>query len=112
MSFKGQPLRQGRLGGIADEAFDVSDRFWRMRCQAPRDLHCAIKSLAAHRFVHQALPFGFARIERLAHKDVHQRGWHSDSAWQPLSAASAGNEPKLCLRQSDQIVAILSDAKI
>src|SRR5260370_33159693 len=83
-----------------------------MRRQAPCDLHRAIEGLAADGFVHQALPFGFTRTECLTHENVHERAWHSDGAWQPLSAAGAGKETKLCLRQSDQVFAILSDTKI
>src|SRR5438128_9951978 len=83
-----------------------------MRRQAPRNLHCAIESLAADRFVHQPLPFGFTRIQWLTHENVHERGWHSDGARQPLRAAGAGKETKLCLRQSDQVFAVLSDTKL
>src|SRR5258708_31586144 len=43
---------------------------------------------------------------------MHERGWRSNGARQPLSAAGAGKETKLRLRQSDQVVAILSDAEI
>src|SRR5260370_21650674 len=83
-----------------------------MRRQAPCDLHRAIEGLAADGFVHQALPFGFTRTECLTHENVHERAWHSDDAWQPLSAAGAGKETKLCLPQSDQVFAVLSDTKI
>src|SRR2546428_8812690 len=112
VSFECQSLCQRRLGGVADEPFDVSKRFRRMRRQAPCDLHGAIEGLAADGFMHQALPFGFTRTECLTHENVHERGWHSDGARQPLSAARAGKETKLCLRQSDQVFAILSDTKI
>src|SRR2546427_6530725 len=80
--------------------------------QAPCNHHCAIESLAADGFVHQSLPFGFTWSEGIAHEDVHERGWRSDGAWQPLRAASAGKESKVRLRQSDQVVTILSDTKI
>src|SRR6267142_2393502 len=83
-----------------------------MRRQAPCDLHGAIEGFAADGFMHQALPFGFTRTECLTHENVHERGWHSDGARKPLSAARAGKETKLCLRQSDQVFAILSDTKI
>src|SRR5713101_2952921 len=83
-----------------------------MRRQAPRNLHCAIESLAADRFVHQPLLFGFTRIQWLTHKDVHECSWCSDGARQPLRAAGAGKETKLCLRQSDQVFTVLSDTKI
>src|ERR1700730_7060239 len=76
------------------------------------NLHCAIESLAADGFVHQSLPFGFTRSEGIAHEDVHERGWRSDGAWQPLRPAGTGNEPKVRLRESDQVVTILSDTKI
>src|SRR5258708_6104779 len=45
-----------------------------MRRQAPRNLHCAIESLAADRFVHQPLPFGFTRIQWLTPADGHGKG--------------------------------------
>src|SRR5258705_6889975 len=83
-----------------------------MRRQAPRNLHCAIESLAADRFVHQPHPFGFTRIQWLTHEDVHERAWSSDGTWQPLRAASAGNESKVRLQKSDQVVSILSDTEI
>src|SRR6266481_1193848 len=83
-----------------------------MRRQAPRNLHRAIESLAADGFVHQPLPFGFTWSEGNTHEDVHERGWRSDRAWQPLRAAGAGKESKVRLRQSDQVVTILSDTKI
>jgi hypothetical protein len=70
------------------------------------------RELAADGFVHQPLPFGFTWNEGNTHEDVHERGWRSDGAWQPLRAASAGKESKVRLRQSDQIVTILSDTKI
>src|SRR5260370_1814004 len=112
MSFKRKALRQRRLRGVADETFNVGERFRRMRRQALCNLHCAIESLAADRFVHQSLPFGFTWSEGITHEDVHERGWHSDGAWQPLRAAGAGKESKVRLRQSDQVVTILSDTKI
>ena len=62
--------------------------------------------------MHQPLPFGFAWSEGNTHEDVHERGWRSDGAWQPLRAASAGNESKVRLQESDQVVTILSDTKI
>src|SRR5258708_27383971 len=83
-----------------------------MRRQSPRDLHRAIESLAADCFMHQTLPFGFTRIERFSHENVHESGWHSDGARQPLSATGAGKETKLCLRQSDQVFAVFSDTKV
>src|SRR5260221_11201907 len=52
------------------------------------------------------------RIQWLTHEDVHERSPRSDGAWQPLRAAGAGNESKVRLRKSDQIVTILSDTKI
>jgi len=48
----------------------------------------------------------------LTHEDVHECGWRSDDARQSLRAAGAGKETKLCLRQPDQVVTILSDTKI
>jgi len=72
----------------------------------------AIESLAAHGFVHQALPFRFTWSEGNTQEDVHERGWRSDGAWQPLRAAGAGKESKVRLRPSDQVVTILSDTKI
>src|SRR6202051_477810 len=48
----------------------------------------------------------------IAHEDVHERGWRSDGAWQPLRAAGAGKEPKVRLRQSDQVVTLLRDTQI
>src|SRR5256885_15725214 len=64
-----------------------------MRRQAPCDLHGAIEGCAADAFVHQALPFGLTRTECLTHENVHERGWHSDDAWQPLRAAGTGKGP-------------------
>ena len=83
-----------------------------MRRQAPRNLHCAIESLAADRFVYQPFPFGLTRIQWLTHEDVHECSWCSDGARQPLRAAGTGKETKLCLRQPDQVVAILGNTKI
>ncbi len=83
-----------------------------MRRQAPRNLHCAIESLAADRFVHQPFPFGFTRIQWLTHEDVHECSWCSDGARQPLRAAGTGQETKVCLRQPDQVVAILGNTKM
>src|SRR5258707_6888635 len=83
-----------------------------MRRQSPRDLHRAIESLAGDCFVHQSLPFGFTRIERLSHENVHESGWHSDGARQPLSATGARKETNLCLRKSDQVFAVFSDTKV
>src|SRR5580704_9735923 len=62
--------------------------------------------------MHQPLPFGFARIERSSYENVHESGWHSDRARQPLSATGSGKETKLCLGQSDQILAVFSDTKV
>src|SRR3984893_7120219 len=76
------------------------------------NLHRAIESLPTDGFVHQPLPFGFTWSQRITHEDVHERGWRSDGAWQPLRAAGAGNESKVRLEESDQVVAILSDTKI
>src|SRR5258708_10318495 len=112
ISFERQSLRERRLGGIADETLDVSNRFRRMRRQAPCNLHCTIESLPADGLVHQALPFGFTWIEWLTHEDVHERGWCSDGAREPLRAAGAGKETKLCLGQSDQVVTIHGHPKI
>src|SRR5258708_17274974 len=83
-----------------------------MRRQSPRYLYRAIESLAADCFVHQSLPFGFTRIECLSHENVHESGWHSDGARQPLRATCAGKEAKLCLRQPDQVFAVFSDTKV
>src|SRR6202040_1919304 len=112
ISFERQSLCQRRLGGVADETLDVSNRFRRVGRQALCNLHCAIESLAADGFVHQSLPFGFTWSQGIAHEDVHERGWRSDGTWQPLRAASAGNESKVRLQESDQVVSILGDAKI
>jgi hypothetical protein len=84
----------------------------RIRRQAPRNIHCAIESLAADRFVHQPFPFGFTRIQWLTHEDVHECSWRSDGARHPLRAAGTGKETKVCLRQPDQVVAILRNTKI
>jgi len=48
----------------------------------------------------------------LAHEDVHEGGRRSDDARQPLRAAGAGNETKLRLGESDQVVPIFGDTKI
>src|SRR5258705_6625083 len=112
ISFKCQSLRQRHLGGVADETLDVSNRFRRMRRQALRNLHGTIESLAADGFVHQPLPFGFTWSEGSTQEDVHERRWHPDGAWQPLRAAGAGKESKVRLRQSDQVVTVLSDTRI
>ena len=87
----------------------VSIAQWRSRVG---NLHCAIESLAADGFVHQAFPFGFTWSEGITHEDVNERRWRSDRTWQPLRAAGAGKESKVRLRQSDQVVAILGDTKI
>src|ERR1700730_2071271 len=76
------------------------------------NLHRAVESLAADGFVHQPLPFGFTWSEGKTHEDVHERGWRSDRAQQPLRAAGAGKKSKVRLRQSDQVVTILSDTQI
>src|SRR5260370_25394105 len=76
------------------------------------NLHCAMESLATDGFVPQPLPLSFTWSEGIAHQDVHERGWRSDGAWQPLRAAGAGNESKVRLQESDQVVTILSDTKI
>src|SRR5258706_4855536 len=112
ISFERQSLCQRCLHGVADETFDISNRFRRMRRQSPRYLYRAIESLAADCFVHQALPFGFTRIECFSHENVHESGWHSDGAGQPLSATGAGKKTKLCLRQSDQVFAVFSNTKV
>src|SRR5258706_4165240 len=112
ISFECKSLCQRCLGGVADETLDVSNRFRRMQRQAACNLHRAIESLATDGFVHQSLPFGFTWSEGIAHEDVHERGWRSDGAWQPLRAAGPGNESKVRLQKSDQVVAILSDTKI
>src|SRR5258706_10077913 len=112
ISFECQSLCQRRLGSVADQALDVSNRFRRMWRQTLCNLHRAIESLAADGLVHQPLPFGFTWSEGITHEDVHERGWRSDRAWQPLRAAGAGKESKMRLRQADQVVAILSDANI
>src|ERR1700676_3718331 len=52
ISFERQSLRERRLGGVADETLDVSERFRHMRRQAPCNLHRAIESLAADGFVY------------------------------------------------------------
>ena len=62
--------------------------------------------------MYQAFPFGLTWIEWLTHEDVNERGWRSDDARQPLRAAGAGKETKLCLGKPDQVVTILSDTKI
>src|SRR5216684_5194322 len=51
-------------------------------------------------------------IHAPCNEDVHERGSRSDGAWQPLRAAGAGKETKVCLRQPDQVVSILSNTKI
>src|SRR5216683_109333 len=63
-------------------------------------------------FVHQPLPFGLTWSEGNTHEDVHERGRRSDGAGQPLRAPGPGNESKVRLRQSDQVVTILSDTQI
>src|SRR2546425_684767 len=62
--------------------------------------------------MYQPFPFGFTWAERLSHENVHERGWRSDGAWQPLRAAGAGEQAEVRLRQSDQVVAILGNTKI
>src|SRR6202035_1956150 len=109
---RAQGLAPAALSSVADETFNVGERIRRMRRQAPRNLHCAVESLAAARFVHQPLPFGFTRIQWLTHEDVHECSWCSDGARQPLRAASTGKETKVCLRQPDHVVAILGNTKI
>jgi len=74
-----------------------------MRRQAPRNLHCAIESLAADRF--RATSPLFFRLSRgfqwLAHEDVHE--WQLVFRWlrgQPFWRAAGAREgrPKVCLR--------------
>src|SRR4030095_10701479 len=65
ISFERQSLRQRRLGGVADEPFDVSNRFRRMRRQAPCDLHRAIEDLAAD--------YGYTSHSRAAPISIYAR---------------------------------------
>src|SRR5690349_12992747 len=78
----------------------------------PGNLHRAIESWAADGFVYQPSPFGFTGRHGHAHEDVHQRGWRSDGARQPLRAARTRAESKVGLREANLVVAILGDAQI
>src|SRR5260370_17901163 len=112
ISFERQSLCERCLHGVPDETFDISNRFRRVRSPSTRDLHRAIESLAADCFVHQALPFGFTRIECFSHEYVHQSSRHSNGARQPLGPTGTGKETNLCLRKSDQVFAVFSDTKV
>ena len=61
--------------------------------------------------MHQAFPFGFTWSEGITHEDVNERRWRSDRARQPVRAAGAGKKSEVRPRQSDQVVAILSDTR-
>src|SRR5579862_3580226 len=76
------------------------------------DLHGALEGLATDGFMHQALPLGLARIERLSHEDVHEGRRRSYSAWQPLSAAGTWQQADLGFGKTDQVVAVLGDSEI
>lgn len=69
-------------------------------------------SLPLDSYVHQALAFGFTRRKSDAHENVHECGCRSNGAWQSLRAAGAGDQSEVHLRQSQQVVAVLSNAKI
>lgn len=43
---------------------------------------------------------------------MYERRWRSDGGGQPLRAAGARRQSKVCLRQSNQVIPILGDAKI
>src|SRR4029077_14678205 len=68
ISFECQSLGERRLGGVADETLDVSNRFRCIERQVLCNLHRAIESLAADGFVHQPLLFGFTWSERNTHE--------------------------------------------
>src|SRR5260370_2876356 len=71
-----------------------------------------IDSLPVDSYVHEALAFGFTRRKSDAHEIVHEGGWRSHGAWQSLRAAGAGKQSEVHLRQSQQVVRVLSDTKI
>src|SRR6202521_1991556 len=78
----------------------------------PGNLHRASESRAADGFVYQPPPFGFTWRDGHAHEDVHERGWHSYGAWQPLRAAGTGEKSKVRLREANLVVPILGDAHV
>src|ERR1700758_5300078 len=71
-----------------------------------------IDSLPLDSYVHQALAFAFTRRKSCAHENMHECRCRSDGAWQSLRAAGTGKQSEVHLRQSQQVVAVLSDTKI
>src|SRR5260370_10296841 len=71
-----------------------------------------IDSLPVDSYVHEALAFGFTRRKGDAHENMHECGCRSNGAWQSLRAAGAGKQSEVHLRQSQQVVPVLSDTKI
>src|SRR6202007_2889533 len=80
--------------------------------QMPGDLHRTINGFTLDRFVDKTPGFGLARTERLTHKDVPKRGRHPDGPGKPLRSACAGKKTKFRFWQSDQIIAVFSDADV
>ena len=62
--------------------------------------------------MNKTLLFGIARTGRPPHKDVDEGRRRSDRARQSLCATGAGQQAQFGLGQTDQIVAILSDANV
>src|SRR6266481_4576446 len=112
ISLESQSFSERGVDRIADKTLDVGERFRRMRAEPFCNFHRAIDGLAADGFVHKALLFGVTRIERPPHKDVHEGRRRSDDTWQPLCATGAGQQTEFGLGQTDQIVTVLSDAKV
>ena len=83
-----------------------------MRAEPFCDLHRTIDGLATDGFVNKTLLFGVTRIERPPHKDVHEGRRRSDRAGQPLCSTGSRQEAEFGLGQTDQIVAVLSDANV
>src|SRR5260370_42661710 len=75
-------------------------------------LHRIIDSLPADGYVQDALAFGFTRRKGDAHDNMHECGCRSNCEWQSLRAAGAGKQSEVLLRQSQQVVPVLSDTKI
>src|SRR5258707_7208423 len=112
ISFERQSLRQRRLGRVADKPLDGRNRFRRAGRQSTGDLHRPIQRLTAYALVDKAEPCCFLRVDGITHEDVHESRRRPNAARQPLRAAGPRDKSQVGLRQSNQVVTVLSDAKI
>src|SRR6267154_2146816 len=80
--------------------------------QSTGDLHRPIQRLTAYALVDKAEPCCFLRVDGITHEDVHESRRRPNGARQPLRAAGPRDKSQVGLRQSDQVVTFLSDAKI